>query len=307
MTLGRGATKQLLCGELGEDLLLANLLSRLPRRADSVVLGIGDDCAVVRAPSHGGFLLLKTDCLVEGIHFTRSTLPALVGWKAMARPLSDFAAMSGLPQFALITLIVPANRRVDWVKKVYRGLKKAARTFDVSIVGGETSATTDSVVLSVSIIGFVEKGRWVSRTGGKTGDDLFVTGRLGGSIRGKHLRFIPRIEEARWLTKNFSIHAMIDLSDGLGTDLPRLSSASKLGFEIDEVAIPRNPKCSVHQALTDGEDYELLFAVSPADRARLLRRWSTRFPRVPLTPIGRLNSKPRSRSSRLPGGYVHFK
>ena len=189
--------------EVGEDQLLAQLVPTLSRNS-SVVLGAGDDCAVVRCPQQDNLQLLKTDCIVEGIHFTATSPPALVGWKAMARPLSDFAAMSGVPQFALVTLIVPAERALDWTKKIYRGLEKAARAFGVAIVGGETSNIKGPAVISVSLTGFVEKDRWVGRGGGKAGDELFVTGRLGGSLRGRHLKFTPRIEEARWLTKHFS-------------------------------------------------------------------------------------------------------
>src|SRR5205085_7989386 len=134
-------------------------------------------------------LVLKTDCVVEKIHFAPATDPILVGWKAMMRPLSDFAATSAVPQFALITLIVPGARSTSLVKELYRGLKRAASRFDVRIVGGETSATRGPAAISGSVAGFVERNRWISRTGGKRGDDLFVTGRLGGSLRGKHLRF----------------------------------------------------------------------------------------------------------------------
>src|SRR5688572_6277805 len=112
--------------EAGEDRLLAQLLPALSRNR-SVVLGAGDDCAIVRSPGRDNLQLLKTDCIVEGIHFTAATPPALVGWKAMARPLSDFAAMSGVPQFALVTMIVPAVRTLAWVKAIYRGLEKAGR------------------------------------------------------------------------------------------------------------------------------------------------------------------------------------
>jgi thiamine-monophosphate kinase len=292
-------------GEVGEDRLLAQLLPMLSRNR-SVVLGAGDDCAVVRCPEPGHLQLLKTDCVVEGVHFAAASPPASVGWKAMARPLSDFAAMSGVPQFALVTLIVPAKKTLDWTKKIYRGLEKAARTFQVAIVGGDTSSSSGPAVISVSLTGFVEKDRWVGRAGGKAGDELLVTGRLGGSLCGRHLKFTPRIEEARWLSKNFPIHAMMDLSDGLGADLPRLARASGVGFEVDGVAIPRQPGCSVTQAISDGEDYELLFAVSPQDSARLLRGWRKKFPKLPLTRIGRLNSSLVVRHSKLPPGYVHF-
>src|ERR1051325_5054606 len=217
--------------EIGEDRLLAQLFSHFTTDR-SVVLGAGDDCAVVKARA-GQLSLLKTDCVVEGIHFPSGGEPTAVGWKAMMRPLSDFAAMSGVPQFALITLIMPAATKVAWTRKLLRGLNKAARRFGVMIVGGETSATDGPVAISVSVSGFVEKDRCVARSGGRRKDDLFVTGRLGSSLRSKHLRFVPRIQEARWLTRHFSIHAMMDLSDGLGADLPKLARASKLGFIID--------------------------------------------------------------------------
>src|ERR1043166_3322454 len=148
--------------EVGEDRLLAQLLPTLSRN-HSVRLGPGDDCAVVRCPRPDHFQLLKTDCVVEGIHFTAASPPYLVGWKAMARPLSDFAAMSGVPQFALVTLIVPSRTTLGWVKKLYRGIGKAARAFDVAVVGGETSRTKGPAVISITVTGFVEKERWVSR------------------------------------------------------------------------------------------------------------------------------------------------
>src|SRR5439155_11899660 len=242
-----------------------------------------DDCAIVESQGKKDLLVLKTDCVVEKIHFAPATDPVLVGWKAMMRALSDFAAISAVPQFALITLIVPATRSTSWVKKLYRGLKCAASRFDVAIVGGETSATRGPAAISVSVSGFVEKNRWISRSGGKKGDDLFVTGRLGGSLRGKHLRFVPRIEESRWLTRNFRVHAMMDLSDGLGADLPRLARASKLGFKIDREKLPLAPGARINNAISDGEDYELLFAISPRERERLQKRWRKEFPKLPLT------------------------
>lgn len=296
-------------GEVGEDRLLEQLLPTLPRNR-SVVLGAGDDCAIVKSGERGKLHLLKTDCLVENIHFTKKSRPDLVGWKAMARPLSDFAAMSGVPRFALITLIVPSQKTLEWVKKLYRGIEKAARIFEVAVVGGETSKIKGPTVVSVTVAGFVEKGRWVGRAGGKANDELFVTGRLGGSLGGRHLQFVPRILESRWLTKNFPIHAMMDLSDGLGADLPRLARASGVGFLVDEAALPLNPGCTTEQAISDGEDYELLFAISPRHSARLRKRWRKKFPKLLLTRIGKLNSKfgppEADRNSKFPGGYVHF-
>ncbi|HZE14201.1 MAG TPA: thiamine-phosphate kinase [Chthoniobacterales bacterium] len=308
--------------DVGEDRLLEQLVSKLRLRRD-VILGAGDDCALVDSGKRGVLDVLKTDCLVEAIHFAKSARPELVGWKAIARPLSDFAAMSAVPRFALVTLIAPAQRELTWVRALYRGIEKAARAFDVSVVGGETSNIKGPAAISVAVTGCVEKTRWVARAGGKPGDELFVTGRLGGSLRGHHLEFVPRIAESRWLTENFRVHAMMDLSDGLGTDLPRLARASHVGFEIDERALPRNSGCTIAQAISDGEDYELLFALSPDDSRSLLSRWKKRFPSVPLTRIGGLNRRNAARgaseaglskskienrkSEKFPRGYVHFR
>jgi thiamine-monophosphate kinase len=291
--------------DVGEDRLLEQLLSKL-RVGRGIVLGPGDDCALVDSGKRGLLDVLKTDCLVEEIHFEKKTPPELVGWKAMARPLSDFAAMSAVPQFALVTLIAPSDRELSWVRQLYRGIEKVARRFDVSVVGGETSNIKGPAVVSLSVSGFVEKKRWVGRGGGKTGDELFVTGRLGGSLRGHHLRFVPRITESRWLTENFPIHAMMDLSDGLGTDLPRLARASDLGFEVDEAALPRNRGCTISQAISDGEDYELLFAISRKNSLSLLRRWRKKFRKIALTRIGCLSRKSKIENRNFPTGYVHF-
>lgn len=292
-------------GQLGEDKLLARLAPALggDRR---VSRGVGDDCAVLRSPSRREWLLFKTDAVVAGVHFSGETLPRAVGWKAMMRPLSDFAAMSGVAEFALVTLIASRETEVAWVKQLYRGLQDAATAFGVAIAGGETSSGRETAI-SVSVLGNVEKSRVVFRDGGKPGDDLFVTGKLGGSSAGRHLRFRPRIIEARWLTRNFPIHAMMDLSDGLGTDLPRLATASGLSFSVNRHALPRTRGCTVEQAITDGEDYELLFALSPRHSGNLLSTWVKRFPSLALTQIGKLDKRSKIKTQRLTAGYVHFK
>ena len=305
-------------GALGEDRLLNQILLHFPRgRARKVFAGAGDDCAIVEIPGSKKYLVLKTDCVVEGVHFVQGTNASHVGWKAMMRPLSDFAAASAVPQFALITLIVPQQTKVAWVRGLYRGLRRAASRFEVSIVGGETSNTPGPIAVSVTVIGFVEKSRAASRRGGRPSDDLFVTGRLGGALKQKHLKFIPRIVESRWLTKNFSIHAMMDLSDGLGADLPRLGRASKVGFDIELENLPVARGATIDNAISEGEDYELLFAISPRDRNSLERQWRRKFPKLLLTRIGSLNRKSPVTDAKqrpgfpianrkLPRGYVHF-
>jgi thiamine-monophosphate kinase len=291
--------------DIGEDRLLDRLLSRLSLGKE-VVNGPGDDCAVVETCDHQNLLVLKTDCVVAGVHFLPTASALDVGWKAMMRPLSDFAATSAVPQSALITLITPEQTNIEWVEQLYRGLGRAAKRFKVSIVGGEMSGTSGPVAISVSVVGFVERNRCVSRRGGKAGDDLFVTGRLGGAVKKKHLQFIPRIVESRWLTRNFPVHAMMDLSDGLGADLPRLAKASRVGFTIEMENLPLARGAKIDNAISEGEDYELLFAISPRERTRLEREWPKKFRKLPLTRIGRLNPQSAIGNPQLRSGYVHF-
>jgi thiamine-monophosphate kinase len=292
--------------DLGEDRVVAALTRRLALGED-VRAGAGDDCAVIGRPRDARWQLLKTDAVIEGIHFLPEEDPARVGWKALARALSDIAAMGGLPAHALITLAARPETAASRIEALYGGLRKAARKFGVSIVGGETSRSPGTLFLNVALTGWVERARCVFRSGGKPGDALYVTGRLGGSIGGKHLDFTPRLAEARWLTAHFKIHAMMDLSDGLGADLPRLAAASHCGFALFHDRLPCAPACAAAQALADGEDYELLFAVVPRDAAGLESAWRKRFPRLPLTRVGSL-LKPASKGlgPDCVGGYDHF-
>ena len=287
--------------ELGEDEVVRGLTHGL-KLDHRVILGPGDDCAVVRTV--GNFQLLKSDCVIEGIHFLPDTDPVWVGWKAMCRSISDVASMGGLPLDALVTVAIRSDADFEWLKKLYKGLRKAASVYRVNLVGGETAKSPGPVFLSVSLTGTAENGKYVSRSGGKRGDWLFVTGKLGGSIGGKHLRFSPRVKEARWLVSRFPIHAMMDLSDGLGSDLPRLAAASGLGFEVDLGDLPLSKGCSAENALRDGEDYELLFAVPQGIKSRLQTAWTKAFPRLQLTAVGRLvDSGHRVFAHR---GFDHF-
>jgi thiamine-monophosphate kinase len=252
-----------------------------------------------------GYLqLLKSDCIIEGIHFLPDADPMWVGWKAMCRSISDIASMGGLPLDALVTVAIRSDVEFEWLKKLYRGLRKAASTYLVNLVGGETARSPGPLFLSVSLTGMAEKGKYVSRSGGRKGDWLFVTGKLGGSIDGRHLRISPRVREARWLVGRFPIHAMMDLSDGLGSDLPRLAAASGVGFEVALENLPLNKGCVPENALRDGEDYELLFAVPRAVKSRLEFEWKKAFPRLQLTPIGRLVDSGRREFEQK--GFDHF-
>ncbi len=290
--------------DLGEDPLVARLAALLSPGPD-VLAGPGDDCAVVQGGPRGSVELLKTDCLVEGVHYPPETPPAKVGWKAIARTLSDFAAMGGWPRHLLVTIALPPDRELRWVENLYRGMNKCAVQFECAIVGGETSSVPKyaPAMISVAASGFAKRARLVLRSGGVVGDVLFVTGLLGGSLRGRHLTFTPRLVEAKWLTGHTRVHAMMDLSDGLARDLPRLASASGCGFLLDRHAVPRARGASFQAAIGDGEDYELLLALSPRAATRLERAWAARFAKLPLTRIGRLVE---GTPDPLAGGWDHF-
>lgn len=305
----RGRVRDVELTDIGEDNLIAELTRSL--RLDSrVKIGPGDDCAVVKFGKR--WQLLKTDCIVESIHFSKESPATWVGWKALCRAISDVAAMGGRPMDALVTIAVAPQVRLRWLRGVYSGLRKAAQRYDVNLVGGETSRSPGPAFISVALTGIVEKRRALLRSGGKPGDFLYVTGQLGGSIRGKHLRFEPRLAEALWLADHFAINAMIDLSDGLGSDLPRLAKASSTGFEIDRERLPLSKGCSIEQAISDGEDYELLFAVPPEVVPTLEKRWDKKFPALVLTQIGRLTEPNRQELSAsgfdqlTDSGYDHF-
>ncbi|MBV9492408.1 MAG: thiamine-phosphate kinase [Verrucomicrobia bacterium] len=290
--------------DVGEDRAVSLLTKALPHDDAHVLVRAGDDCAVVR---HGAeLLLLKTDCVVEEVHFTRTASPAAVGWKALCRAISDVAAMGGRPADGLITLAVPGSLSLSWVRRLYTGLRRAAVTYGVNLVGGETARSPSGIFISVALTGLLPTGRYVTRAGGQPGDWVFVTGRLGGSLAGHHLRFRPRVEEAIWLTQNFSIHAMMDLSDGLTRDLPRMARASGVGFRIDRAALPLNRGCTVDQGLGDGEDYELLFTVAGEEGARVAAAWPEAFPKVRLSRVGEL-TQARGHAERASGGFDHFR
>lgn len=307
---------------MNEFELIARLIPKLARN-DSVVTGAGDDCAVLDFGIPGKKLLFKTDAVVEGIHFTNDTEPQLIGRKALARVLSDIAAMAGTPSAATITIGLQKNFEPERVEKIYDGINALAKEHNVAIVGGETTTSPERMFISVAMIGLVEKV--ICRGGAKIGDGIFVTGELGGSLQGRHLEFEPRLKEARWLAKHFDIHAMIDLSDGLAGDLRHILNASKVGAELHSSAIPisRAAKLKAREessakppllaALTDGEDFELLFTIASKDAVKLHDAWKKTFPTLKLSCIGKITAQPgiqlRDKQGVKPlfvHGYTHF-
>jgi thiamine-monophosphate kinase len=291
-------------GELGEEALVARLVGTLPE-GSGVVAGPGDDCAVVGAGG-GEWLLLKTDSLVEGIHFLPGTDPVMVGRKAMNRALSDIAAMGGWPSHALVSLAVESGRSLTAVEGWYTGLSEAAAAFGCGIVGGETTRLPfTGAVLTVSMTGTVAPEECVLRSGAAPGDRILVTGSLGGSFAsGRHLTFTPRLREARWLVTHHRPTAMMDLSDGLGSDLPRLAAASGVGYRVGSDTLPCHVGSTFEEAAADGEDYELLFTIGPEAIGELMTDWAIAFPGTPLTVIGEITAEG---AGLLPRGWEHYR
>lgn len=288
-------------GDIGEDALIERLVALVPK--GEAAEGPGDDCAVV---DEGGesLRLLKTDALVEGVHFTREADPEKVGWKAVARVVSDFAAMGGKPERFLVTVALPDSMEVEWIENFYRGMGRCFEAFEAVLAGGETCRVPEgsAPVISIAATGEVARENLVTRSGGKPGDELWVTGELGGSLKGKHLTFFPRVEEARWLAENRKPSAMMDLSDGVARDLPRLAKASGCGYFVERDLLPVTEGCDADAALGDGEDFELMFAIS--NSAGLPEAWAERFPELRLTRIGRLVAD--GVGEELSGGWDHF-
>ncbi|MCM8795555.1 MAG: thiamine-phosphate kinase [Candidatus Omnitrophica bacterium] len=292
-------------GEFG----LIERFKRFIKLDSSVIQGAGDDCAVIKY-TKDKYLLFTCDMLVEGVDFTSDENPYLIGRKSVAVSISDIAACAGLPKFCLVSLGLPKKTPVEFMDKFFKGTLDMLKRFKINLVGGDLSRA-HKLTIDVSMLGVVEKRYLVLRKGAKVGDIIFVTGKLGGSIYGKHLRFVPRIKEARFLTKNFKIHSLIDISDGLAQDLGHILRESKCGAVIYEEAIPLDKAAKgIKDALYQGEDFELLFTLSRSEARRLWQKAKNKF-----IPIGeiiaskwgfRLIKKDGTRIMLKPKGFVHF-
>ncbi len=294
--------------KLGEFGLIKRITRKI-RTDDSVIKGTGDDCAVIKL-NRNNYQLLTCDMIVAGVDFKRNDRPYLIGRKALGVSLSDIAACAGIPRYALVSLGIPKNTSVRAAEQISKGLFDLAGEFGVNIVGGDISLAKE-LTLDVSMVGIVEKKHLVLRNGARPGDIIFVTGSLGDSILGKHLRFIPRVKEARFLVKNFKVNAMIDISDGLAQDLGHILEESKVGALIYADLIPRHRSAtSLKSALYAGEDFELLFTLSLKEARKLTAKESAIF-----HPIGHITEKreglrliDRNFRERIikPEGYQHF-
>ncbi len=285
---------------------LISRIRRGTRVGARVRTGIGDDTAVI--VGRGKDLLFTTDMLIEGRHFRLGDASAEeIGRKALAVNLSDIAAMGGVPTQAVVAVGLPKRLSARFADGLYEGIRRAARKFGVDVVGGDTNRS-DKLVVSISLLGEVAKGKAVLRSGAKVGDAVAVSGPLGGSYASKkHLNFTPRLEESKYLTRHFRVHAMMDLSDGLASDVKRIAEESRVGILIEESRVPvaRAAK-SVSQALSEGEDFELLFTLSAREAKRLPKKFRVVGRVVPRGRGVKLLKKD-GRLVPLTGGFDHFR
>jgi thiamine-monophosphate kinase len=285
-------------GEFG----LIDALRKYAPVSKEVIKGIGDDAAVLPF-NKDQYLLLTTDMLAEGTHFTRRMPPGSIGHKALACSISDIAAMGGLPTFAVVSIGIPKDLPVRFVKGIYKGIQRIAGEFNVSIVGGDT-IKTDKIVINIALLGLVEKKYLITRKGARPGDWIFVTGPLGGSFKsGKHLDFLPRLAQARFLVEKFRPSAMMDISDGLSGDLNHILKAGRVGARLDHASIPRRKGVSLTQALNDGEDFELLFTL-PSQSAGPLMDWQARARSFYFYPIGIITADAKEKIKSK--SFTHF-
>jgi len=303
---------------LGETRLIECIRHWLGGVSPPAPFGIGDDCAVL--PPNSRRQLVTTDPVIYGRHFDDAVAPRAVGEMLLKRNLSDLAAMGARPTAAVIALALDPRVRTRWLEQFYRGLAAAARRFAVPVVGGDVAQGDGFLGAFLTLFGEASGPRIVPRTGARAGDWIYVTGTLGGSRLGRHWRFTPRLAEGEWLARRREVRAMMDVSDGLAKDLYALTPpGARPALAADAIPISRaarrharrTSRTPLHHALSDGEDYELVFAVAGrADRPLLERAWRRAFPRLRLTCIGRFVAAGKIPPGSLPlekfHGYEHL-
>ncbi len=334
--------------EIGENAMVGRFRRLAARRLGvDVVVGPGDDAAVVRA-SGDRLLLFACDMMVEGIHFRREwSSPSQIGWKAMACNISDIAAMGGEPRFAVASVAAPGDLDSSVAEGIAEGLIECASRYGASLVGGDLVGSPGPLVVDVAVTGEVEEERLLTRRGARPGDVILVTGALGGSAAGlellkegvppiekevkraiaRHLEPRPRLAEARAIAATGLATSMMDLSDGLKTDLERLCEESGVGAMVDMLEIPESPLCKIpflhtvpgDLAINGGEDYELLLTCSRGVVGKI-RRAVRKVSRCRVTVIGSVEKKkevnfylveragepPVPADLPMEGGFDHF-
>ena len=273
--------------EIGEFGLIERIKKMLSRPPAEVFVGIDDDAAAY-AVSADTLQLITTDILVEHVHFNMEYITfSQLGWRSLAANLSDIAAMAGTPQYAVVSIAIPEKIKVESIEELYGGMQELADLFSVSVIGGDTTRSRSGLVVNIAVMGSVDKQKIALRSAAMPGDAIFVTGALGGSMAGlqvlsknkaglkadavirKHLTPMPRVKEAEFLSHHIDIHAMIDVSDGLASEVGHICKCSGVGVEIEEVLIPIDDETRVvaakfdddalEYALSGGEDFELVF------------------------------------------------
>lgn len=301
--------------ETGERKII-EALARYVSGGTQVVTGIGDDCAVVRAG--GEDWVITTDPVIEGMHFLSGEAPRRIGHKAVGRVLSDIASMGAEPLWLAVNVVAPPELELNTLEEIYAGAAALLQRCGGAIIGGDV-AQGPCLELHVFGVGRLPSGTALLRSGARPGDLLFVTGALGGSIFGKHLDFMPRLAEGRWLREQGLATAMIDISDGLLSEARHLAERSGVRVIVDTARAPVSSAASRHtdgrsprtHALTDGEDFELLFTVPPEKRAALEAAWNARFSE-PCTCVGAVESGSGVGLLNAPAdltaapGYEHF-
>jgi thiamine-monophosphate kinase len=283
--------------QIGEFGLIDLIKKKIFSKDQQVIVNIGDDAAVVKS-SPDRLLIFTTDTMVEKVHFDLSYFTFKeIGWKAMAANLSDIAAMGGLPTYALVTIGLPKSARSTDVLSIYEGVTEIAKRHNCKIIGGDTTLVRRDLFISIALLGEVEKKFLVTRSGAKKGDLICITGKLGEAQAGlellkrfgrrnlslarKHLKPEPKIDQARALIRNLKVNSMIDISDGLSSELFHLAEESKVGALLYQQKIPISAKClkaalllnrdPLKFALSSGEEYELLFTINRRDKSKLER------------------------------------
>ncbi|NOY75254.1 MAG: thiamine-phosphate kinase [Kiritimatiellaeota bacterium] len=299
-----------------DEKILLDAIPSIFSNGPEVMIGPGDDCAVLDF-SLDKYRLVAVDQLVSDIHYVKkTTAPAEIAVKLLRRNISDIAAMGGVPSQALLAMTLSAETwsEDEWAYAFLSAMAEEAAKWNVSVCGGDVSSTFSTTdVFSLTITGWVEKDALTPRSAARAGDAVFATGEFGGSFEsGRHLSFAPRLDEARFLAGRFA-GAMIDVSDGLLLDAARIADMSGLDVEIDESAVPIAAGATLEQALSEGEDYELLFSVSPKKTAELESAWP--FKNIKITRIGVFTAKSPKTDSTHDGhddstvvskGFTHF-